>query len=410
MKFTVLVPTRNRLAYLKNALETVRRQDYDDWEIIVSDNFSDEDIGGYVASLDDPRVKYSRTDRFVPVTENWNNALGRSTGDYVVMLGDDDGLMPGYFRTALGLIEQFGQPEVIYTGAYLYGYPQSTNEHPEGFLRSYGYASFLQGAREPYLLGREEASKVARQALDFRLTYGYNMQFALVERGFIGSFAGKGPFYQGPFPDYYAMNVMFLKASRILVVPEPLVVIGISPKSYGSFLNKKVESEGVKFLEARAEVPVDPGLEDVVLPGTNINTSSLYTVVVIRKNYGDELGLKVNYDRYRLLQIVHMYKRYYMDRDLPEAEFDLLRRKMRLRERVVYGGGLRAISMALHVIESNTVARALWRRVFPSRDPRWTANSLEGKLGQFIRFDPEWSDLKCKDLVEVFEKMEPART
>src|SRR3954469_20581515 len=116
MKFSVLVPTRNRLAYLKNALETVRRQDYDDWEIIVSDNFSDEDIGGYVGSLDDPRVKYSRTDRFVPVTENWNNALERSTGDYVVMLGDDDGLMPGYFRTALGLIEQFGRPEVIYAG------------------------------------------------------------------------------------------------------------------------------------------------------------------------------------------------------------------------------------------------------------------------------------------------------
>ena len=44
MKFSVLLPTRNRLEYLRYAVETVRRQDYADWEIIVSDNCSEDDI------------------------------------------------------------------------------------------------------------------------------------------------------------------------------------------------------------------------------------------------------------------------------------------------------------------------------------------------------------------------------
>jgi len=39
MKFSVLIPTRNHLDLLSYAIETVRRQDYSDWEIIVSDNF-----------------------------------------------------------------------------------------------------------------------------------------------------------------------------------------------------------------------------------------------------------------------------------------------------------------------------------------------------------------------------------
>src|SRR5215210_76461 len=79
MRFSALLPTRNRLEYLRFAVESVLRQDDSDWELVVSDNDSEEDIAGYVASLGDDRVRYVRTDAFVPVTENWNNALRHST-------------------------------------------------------------------------------------------------------------------------------------------------------------------------------------------------------------------------------------------------------------------------------------------------------------------------------------------
>src|SRR6266542_3346583 len=157
MKFSVLLPTRNRLDLLKYAIETVRRQDYDDWEIVVSDNFSDDDIGGYVHSLGDPRIRCYRTERFVPVTENWNNALDRCTGDYVVMLGDDDGLMKGYFSTARRVIEEHQSPDFIYTSAVLYAYPNVIPGHPDGFLKTYANAEFLESAREPFGLGHETA-------------------------------------------------------------------------------------------------------------------------------------------------------------------------------------------------------------------------------------------------------------
>ena len=68
MKFSVLLPTRNRKELLARAIETVRRQDYENWEIIISDNFSDEDISGYISSLSETRIKYFRTENFVTVT------------------------------------------------------------------------------------------------------------------------------------------------------------------------------------------------------------------------------------------------------------------------------------------------------------------------------------------------------
>ena len=114
MKFSALLPTRNRLEYLKFAVDTVRRQDYDDWEIVISDNASDENIGQWVDTLQDGRVKYSRSDQFVPVTDNWNRSLVHSSGDWVIMLGDDDGLMPGYFSRAAALISPGPRRQLVF--------------------------------------------------------------------------------------------------------------------------------------------------------------------------------------------------------------------------------------------------------------------------------------------------------
>ena len=104
--FSILLPTRNRLQLLKYAVETVRRQDFTDWEIVVSDNDSEEDVGAYVSGLRDDRIRYFRTASFVRVTENWNKALMHSTGRWVLMLGDDDGLMPGALNRFAELTER----------------------------------------------------------------------------------------------------------------------------------------------------------------------------------------------------------------------------------------------------------------------------------------------------------------
>jgi len=304
LKFSVLLPTRNRLEHLRYAIETVRRQDYGDWEVIVSDNASEEDIAGYVRSLNDPRIRYYRTASFVPVTDNWNNALDKSTGDYVVMLGDDDCLMKGYFSTLRHLIEDRGAPDLVYHSALLYAYPGVMPGFPEGFVQPYGYAGFLKGAKEPFWLEREVALQCVRDSMDFRVTFGFNMQFALVSRRLIDSLRGKGPFFQSPYPDYYAMNAALLKAERILVCPQPLVTIGVSPKSFGFHYVNKSERAGVEFLNNLPDQETVHRLQHILLPGSQSHTSWLLAMEALRSNYGAEAGLTVNYRRYRLLQLL----------------------------------------------------------------------------------------------------------
>ena len=338
MKFSVLLPTRNRLDLLRYAVETIRRQDYDDWEIVVSDNDSTDDIAGYVASLADARIRYVRTDRFLPVTDNWNNALAHSLGDYVIMLGDDDALLPGYFRYIEHLLAEH-DPDAIYTGAYHFAYPGVMPAFPQGYLHPYRDATFFRDDDAPFFLGREEARELVDESLRIKMRFAYNMQFLVISRRLIEALRDHGPFFQPPYPDFYATNVIFLTATRLLIAPRPLVVIGISPKSFGYFFFNKREREGVAMLQNLPDPAVARALDHVLLPGVDLNSSWLCAMELIRRNYGQQYDLRVGYARYRFLQIAHVYKNHFYDRRLSREQLEALRARMRPWERLVYGLG-----------------------------------------------------------------------
>ena len=332
MRFSALLPTRNRLEYLRFAVDSVLRQDDPDWELVISDNDSEDDIAGYVASLGDDRVRYVRTDSFVPVSENWNNALRHGTGDYFVMLGDDDALLPGYFAAMRRHLERFGEPQAIYTGAMLYAYPGVDPAAPDGYLQSYGYASFLRGAAEPFVLDPAIAREAVRQAMDFRVRSGFNMQFALVARALADRIAGDGELFRSPFPDYFAMNMVMLRARRILVDPAPRVVIGVTPRSYGFFHANRLEREARSFLEGADGEPRRSRPD--LLPGTNINNGWLLAMEAVRDAAG-EADLRPNRRRYRMLQALYVYENHHFG-PIGRADFEDLRGRLRRRERLLY--------------------------------------------------------------------------
>jgi len=392
VKFSILLPTRNRLELLRHAIETVRRQDYDDWEVIVSDNFSEQDIAGYVRSLNEPRVRYYRTGSFVPVTDNWNNALEKSTGDFIVMLGDDDCLMRGCLSTLRGLIDRHGTPDFIYTNAFLYAYPGVIPTHPEGFLQLIGYATFLQSATDPFWLDRETALGLVQDSMNFRVSFGYNMQYSIVGRGLINALSSKGAFFQSPYPDYYAMNAMLLKAARILVCPFPLVTIGISPKSFGYFYFNKAEQQGVEFLKNLPDPEIFRRMASVVLPGTDMNTSWLIAMETLRLNYGFDADLRVNYRRYRMLQILQVYAMFAMDRKSARQVLRELWEKMSVTER---RGGIVLGAMAML---AGLVPVSLRGKVI---------NRLLALTGSHRAYAPKKIMGRYRNILEVHERIDP---
>lgn len=389
MKFSILLPTRNRLELLAYAIETVRRQDYKNWEIIVSDNDSQQDIAEYVASLTDTRIKYFRTKSFIPVTDNWNNALEQSNGDYVIMLGDDDCLLKGCLSCLANLVNEFDSPECIYTKALLYAYPGVMPNDPDGFLQPYDYASFFRNTNKPFWLTRHESTHLAEQAANFKMPYTFNMQHSIISRNYIKRAQRKGPFFQSPYPDFYATNAMMLDAEKVLVCPYPLVVVGISPKSFGNYYFNDKEDLGIEFLNNTPVGDMYKDLLNIVLPGSRDRTSWLFSMASIKVNYGKEYSkFAINFFRYRYLQVLYVLIKYYQKKtNETSVENDLhsLLEKLTILELVLV---VPAIKVLCHL-------------------PGPIKHRIIRKLHATPGLDTQRCRLKFKNIVEVFEAIDP---
>lgn len=391
MKFSVLLPTRNRLDLLSAAIKTVRRQDYYNWELIVSDNCSVEDVEGYIRSLGDPRIKYFRSPKIIPVTENWNNALKKCKGEYIIMLGDDDCLVKEYFSTLKKIIDKHGSPDLIYTSAFLYAYPSVMPGAPEGFLKSYGTASIFKSGTKPFWLNKSEARKLVESSMDFKLRFDYNMQFSLINRKLIKELEKYGNFYQSPYPDYYASNAIMLKAAQILIVPIPMVTIGISAKSFGYFYFNDAESDGTKFLQNFPDPEMVRRLEQILLPGTNMNTCWLMSMETLAQNFGQEANIKVNYRRYRFLQISAIYSRLILRK---KGAYSLLieaRRRMTITERAIYDLPLAMINLIALIL--------------PNKYQELIAGKVLNATGSHPAIDLPTVQGQFATIMDVFEKV-----
>jgi hypothetical protein len=394
MKISVLLPTRDRLELLPHAVASIRRLEDPDWEIVISDNCSSGDVEGYVTSLGDERVRYLRTPELLPITDNWNNALEHSTGDYVLMLGDDDALLSDYFTTIRRLIADFEEPDVIYHNALRYAYPGVVPGEPNGYLRGEGYARFLRdGSERPFRLPHDEARSLARATANFRLCYGFNMQFVTVSRGLIDELSDDGCFYRSSFPDFYAMTHLFARAGSIVAEPRPLLVMGMSPRSGGFYYSNNLDAEGWAFFTAGATPPAQPPPGQLrLLPGTTINDGWLRAIEEVHRQLGHPADLEPNYRRYRMLQIMSVYSSRHLQGNANTAQLAELRQHMTWRERLAYG----LLFAALAVVK-----RALPARVQPRLS---SVTTLIAR--QVPWWNPVRSATRCRDISEVVDQLD----
>src|SRR5690349_16522507 len=111
--FSVVIPTRERAETLSSALRTCLEQTFDDYEIVVCDNCSSPATRAVVEAAGSARVRYVRSDRPLAMSANWELAVSHARGQYVTVLGDDDGLMPFALRELRRLIDRHDRPTAI---------------------------------------------------------------------------------------------------------------------------------------------------------------------------------------------------------------------------------------------------------------------------------------------------------
>ena len=309
MLFSVVIPTHNRLHLLRDAIETVRRQTWENWELVVFDNASSDPIGDHIESLKDDRIRYYWSSDFLPVTDSWNNAISAARGDYIIVLGDDDGLTPDYFVKIKKIIDDFESPEIVYAAIYQFMHPGVAPWDRDGYLADVKNGFFFSDRRAPFRLSPQDAKRAVVGSLHLRRNFTFNIQAFVFKNEFVARISREGPFFRSPFPDYYMANVALARASSVVVVPEPLAIAGVAPASFGFTLFNGQEEKGEALLNAKlVDDPVYREVKAKLLPGPAYQTNYIVTMEYVARATKSFLFERADFDRYRRLQILMVLK------------------------------------------------------------------------------------------------------
>ncbi len=235
MIISIIVPTRDRAQYLKYCLQTCLASDDKNIEVIVSDNNSVDNTRELVSEIIDSRLRYFNTGESISMRRNFEFALGKARGDYIVFIGDDDGILKHGVSTLRFLIEQH-RPDVIGWRHITYKWPRTQPAPEEGVLK-FRYRDFFGP------LHRRDPQRVLSQLCSAEVVSyrdGANIYHGCVSRELVNKLMAKtGEYFQAHSPDVYASIANLSAAKSYLWVRNPITIGGESEKSNGTAVTTK---------------------------------------------------------------------------------------------------------------------------------------------------------------------------
>ncbi len=93
-RVTVVIPVYNRRQYVREAIESILRQTYSDFELLVIDDGSSDGTGEVVRSYVDERVRLMRHERNLGIPRTRNDGVRLARGEYIAFLDSDDVAYP----------------------------------------------------------------------------------------------------------------------------------------------------------------------------------------------------------------------------------------------------------------------------------------------------------------------------
>jgi glycosyltransferase involved in cell wall biosynthesis len=88
--FSIIVPTYNHIQYLKCAVESVISQVYENWELVIVDNCSEDGTSQYITELNHPKIRFLTIRNGGSIAMSRNLGVNSTRGNWIAFLDSDD--------------------------------------------------------------------------------------------------------------------------------------------------------------------------------------------------------------------------------------------------------------------------------------------------------------------------------
>lgn len=115
IKYSFVLPAY-KSQFLKESIDSILAQSYKDFELIIVDDASPDDIGGVVSSYDDARIRYYRNEENIGGTDlvaQWNHSVEYANGDWIILATDDDIYENAFLETADKLLGKYPDVDIF---------------------------------------------------------------------------------------------------------------------------------------------------------------------------------------------------------------------------------------------------------------------------------------------------------
>jgi len=268
---SLVIQTRERVDTLVHTLRSATAQVLEDFEILVSDNCSQDRTAEAVRLVQDPRVRLVQTERRLSMCDNWEFALQHARGRYVIFIGDDDAALPGGIDRLAALIQDRPSEAYMWTPPIYYWpidkLPPSINYLPP-FQKSHdldlhAMAHFVlaHGGWKYYELPGVYHAAVARTVLDR-----------------IGAKAGR--VFRTTQPDLFTSMAVPAFVPRAVHTGAPVTLHGRSAKSNGgSSTAKDGPAMLERYIREFGDYRVHPALYPKLSPYANLFMDSFLVAI-----------------------------------------------------------------------------------------------------------------------------------
>lgn len=226
-KVSIIIPTRRRPDTLAKAVLTAVNQTHRNIEVIVSNNGNTAETRAVVQAIGDPRVRCVEPPRPLSMSHNFEFGMDHATGDWLVLIGDDDGILPSGVERALKMLREAGA-EALGSATCVYRWPIDGASQRGPFL------SVPLGSGWKWQRSERQMRRILTRDVGFNeapMTYsGGVVRTALYNR----VKAVRGTFYQSQIPDCFSAFAFLSTVDRYVFSREALMVAGVSSHSHGS--------------------------------------------------------------------------------------------------------------------------------------------------------------------------------